>query len=95
MPNERTRSAPTTTTNAGISRPTAAINDDLLAAGVPLPDGVVTPAVLGLAEGDIEEVYYAALSQQRGIGHEAATVSMVRGCGSGAGDPPARLGAAG
>ena len=42
----------------------AAINDDLLAAGVPLPDGVVTPAMLGLAEGDIEEVYYAALAQQ-------------------------------
>ena len=34
----------------------AAINDDLLAAGVPLPDGAVTPATLGLAEGGIEEV---------------------------------------
>jgi integrase len=64
MPNDRMRSAPTTTTNAGISRPDAAINDDLLEAGVPVPDGVVTPAMLGLAEGDIEEVYYAALSQQ-------------------------------
>lgn len=64
------------------------INDDLLAASVPLPAGAVTPAVLGLADGGIEEVYYAALSQQ-------AVSSMSRegaggsGCGSGAGDPAA------
>jgi predicted metal-dependent peptidase len=66
----------------------AAINDDLLAAGVPLPDGVVTPAALGLAEGDIEEVYYAALSQQPGSDMKRDGVDGG-GCGSGAGDPPA------
>jgi Putative metallopeptidase domain len=41
-----------------------AINDDLLAAGVPLPAGAVTPAAFGLAEGGIEEVYYAALAHE-------------------------------
>ena len=40
------------------------INDDLLAASVPLPAGAVTPATLGLPEGGIEEAYYAALAQQ-------------------------------
>ena len=40
------------------------INDDLLAAGVPLPAGAVTPAAFGLTEGGIEEVYYAALAQE-------------------------------
>src|SRR5918911_5513722 len=40
-----------------------AINDDLLAASVPLPEGAVTPAMFGLAEGGIEEAYYAALAQ--------------------------------
>jgi len=69
------------------------INDDLLAAGVPLPDGVVTPAALGLAEGGIEEVYYAALSQQTASDMRLDGVDGPSdddgGCGSGAGDPPA------
>jgi predicted metal-dependent peptidase len=67
----------------------AAINDDLLAAGVPLPDGVVTPAMLGLAEGDIEEVYYAALSQQAASNTKLDDARDHAGCGSGAGDEPA------
>jgi predicted metal-dependent peptidase len=71
----------------------AAINDDLLAAGVPLPDGVVTPAALELAEGGIEEVYYAALSQRdasvtRLDGSDCRATGGA-GCGSGAGDPVA------
>ena len=65
-----------------------AINDDLLAAGVPLPDGVVTPAALGLAEGGIEEVYYAALSQQT-ASRTNCDGAGGGGCGSGAGDPAA------
>ena len=28
---------------------------------VPVPDGVVTPGVLGCAEGDLAEAYYAAI----------------------------------
>ena len=43
----------------------AAINDDLLAAGIQLPRGAVTPAGLGLEEGGIEETYYAQLADQR------------------------------
>ena len=53
-----------------------------------LPDGVVTPAALGLADGGIEEVYYAALSQQT-ASHMKLDGADVGGCGSGAGDPPA------
>jgi len=66
-----------------------AINDDLLAAGVHLPDGVVTPAALGLDEGGIEEVYYAALSQQAASDGGNEHASGDGGCGSGAGDKPA------
>jgi predicted metal-dependent peptidase len=71
----------------------SALNDDLLAAGVPLPDGVVTPAALGLAEGGIEEVYYASLSQQAAsnlrLDDAADRAGGGGGCGSGAGDPAA------
>src|SRR5207244_4791439 len=67
-----------------------AINDDLLVAGVPLPSGAVTPATLGLAEGGIEEVYYAGLAQKSdarvGLGAGGAPCT---GCGSGAGEPAA------
>ena len=62
----------------------ASINDDLVAAGVPLPNGVVTPAVLGLADGGIEEVYYAELAQRCDLAE-----SSGGGCGSGAGEPRA------
>lgn len=57
----------------------AAINDDLLRAGIPLPTGVVTPDALGLPEAGIEEAYYAALPHQ--------PPQSEPGCGSGAGDP--------
>jgi predicted metal-dependent peptidase len=75
----------------------AAINDDLLAAGVQLPDGVVTPFSLGLEGGCIEEVYYAALVQRQtwktGLNGDGSGDSDRRdsggGCGSGAGDSPA------
>jgi predicted metal-dependent peptidase len=67
------------------------INDDLLAAGVPLPAGALIPATFGLAEGGIEETYYAALVQQscptpNGVRSGAAAGP---GCGSGAGEPRA------
>lgn len=57
----------------------AAINDDLLSAGLPLPEWVVTPASLGLPAQGVEEAYYTAISPQ-------PPQSEV-GCGSGAGDP--------
>lgn len=59
----------------------AAINDDLLAAGCPLPEWVVTPAALGLDDGGVEEAYYAALTP------EPPQSESEVGCGSGAGDP--------
>jgi predicted metal-dependent peptidase len=62
----------------------AALNDDLIAAAVPLPDGAVTPAALGLDDGGIEEVYYAALSQPQ---NRTTVGAGGGGCGSGAGDP--------
>lgn len=73
----------------------AAINDDLLAAGVPLPDGVITPDALGLPPGGIEEAYYELLRQtppqddtnSGGDGGDAS--DDAGGCGSGAGDPVA------
>jgi predicted metal-dependent peptidase len=65
-----------------------AINDDLIAAGVLLPAGAVTPAMLGLAEGGIEEVYYAALSS-RAASKASPDSASGGGCGSGAGEPAA------
>ncbi|MBV9354154.1 MAG: hypothetical protein JO023_01375 [Chloroflexi bacterium] len=61
-----------------------AINDDLLAANVKLPDGVVTPAGLGLEDGGIEEAYYAQLASNRDL-----DPGSELGCGSGAGEPRA------
>ena len=40
----------------------AEINDDLLDAGVPLPEGVVTPQALGCLPHDVAESYYAHLA---------------------------------
>lgn len=57
----------------------AAINDDLMRAGLPLPEWVVTPASLGLPDAGIEESYYAAIAPQ--------PPQTDVGCGSGAGDP--------
>jgi predicted metal-dependent peptidase len=62
----------------------ASINDDLVAAGVPLPNGAVTPGLLGLEDGGIEEVYYARLADRRDL-----AIGSGAGCGSGAGEPPA------
>jgi predicted metal-dependent peptidase len=68
----------------------ASINDDLIEARVPLPDGVVTPSALGLAEGGIEEAYYAELAQKRrSSAAPAGSHATGGGCGSGAGDPRA------
>lgn len=64
----------------------AAINDDLIAAGLPLPEWVVTPAALGLLEQGIEEAYYAAITPQPPQG-DPQSVEPEPGCGSGAGDP--------
>ncbi|WP_299040008.1 DUF2201 family putative metallopeptidase [uncultured Pseudokineococcus sp.] len=61
----------------------AAINDDLIAAGIPLPGAPVTPEALGLPPGGIEETYYASLPST-----DAPDPDDV-GCGSGAGDPTA------
>jgi hypothetical protein len=66
-----------------------ALNDDLLAAGVPLPAGVVTPAMFGLAEGGIEEAYYAALAQNPRPSAMTAASGEGGRCGSGAGEPRA------
>ena len=57
----------------------AAINDDLIRAGMSLPEWVVTPASLGLPDEGIEETYYAAIAPQ--------PPQTDPGCGSGAGDP--------
>ena len=58
----------------------AAINDDLVADGVALPDPVL-PHHLGLEGGGLEEVYFRELLREHdGPGHES--------CGSGAGGPP-------
>ncbi|MBB1033442.1 hypothetical protein G6031_03435 [Dietzia sp. CQ4] len=66
----------------------AEINDDLLAAGVALPEGVVTPATLGCADGDVAETYYAAIcdpSHPMSGEARAGTGMDDAGCGSGAG----------
>jgi predicted metal-dependent peptidase len=72
----------------------AAINDDLLAGSVALPGGAITPAVLGLPEDGIEEVYYAELHRRRQHAKSSGTGGGTggggdegAGCGSGAGDP--------
>jgi predicted metal-dependent peptidase len=63
-----------------------AVNDDLLAASVPLPEGAVTPAMFGLAEGGIEEAYYAALAQHVQPLLALSDSAGAAGCGSGAGE---------
>ena len=59
----------------------AEINDDLLAAGIPLPEGAITPAVIGAPDGQLAERYFAHL-----LG--LAEVAGDPGCGSGAGGSP-------
>lgn len=65
----------------------AEINDDLLAAGVPLPEGVVTPSALGCRDGDLAETYYAALVPPPDAGDRLPD-DGGEGCGSGSGCPP-------
>lgn len=64
----------------------AEINDDLIATAIPLPEGVVTPAALGCDDGDLAEVYYAALTRP---GQQPLPDDGGPGCGSGAGSPAA------
>lgn len=64
----------------------AEINDDLLAAGIPLPEGVITPDALGCADGDLAENYYAALTPP---GQPSLPDDGGAGCGSGSGCHPA------
>ncbi|WP_083212055.1 DUF2201 family putative metallopeptidase, partial [Mycobacterium intracellulare] len=74
----------------------AEINDDLIAAGVGLPAGVVTPSGIGCEDGHAAEVYYRHLvppgtprsgdvttGEGAGDGDDDGY-----GCGSGAGDAP-------
>jgi predicted metal-dependent peptidase len=65
----------------------AEINDDLIAAGVGLPEGVVTPAGLGLPDRLVAEQYYAALRKRAEDDPEflAGMDDGGPGCGSGAG----------
>lgn len=67
----------------------AEINDDLIAAGLRLPDGAVTPAGIGCEDGHAAEVYYRHLvppGTPRPDPNNAA--DEQGGCGSGAGDVP-------
>lgn len=65
----------------------AEINDDLLAAGVPLPEGVVTPAALGCEVGGLAEDYYYATTRTDDSG-TPDDGDGDGGCGSGSGDHP-------
>lgn len=72
----------------------AEINDDLIAAGLILPDGVVTPEAIGCQDGRAAEVYYRHLAppgaprspQSYSAGQDGGVDGY--GCGSGAGDVP-------
>lgn len=72
----------------------AEINDDLLAAGLGLPEGVVTPAAIGCQDGHAAEVYYRHLvppgapRTPQGDPGDGDGGSDGFGCGSGAGDKP-------
>lgn len=60
----------------------AEINDDLLAAGLSLPGGVITPDALGHPDGGLAEDYYTATAEPEGAR------APTPGCGSGAGQIP-------
>jgi predicted metal-dependent peptidase len=70
----------------------AEINDDLIAAGLGLPRGVVTPTAIGCQDGHAAEVYYRHLvppGTPRSGGHDTDPGEGDGcGCGSGAGDAP-------
>lgn len=70
----------------------AEINDDLLAAGVALPEGVITPGALGCEDNGLAEDYYRTLVPDSPAGGEGGgagggTAGDEHGCGSGAGCP--------
>ncbi len=62
----------------------AEINDDLIAEGVKLPDGAITPASIGQPDGLLAEEYYAALQQS--APDQGASAQPEQ---SGAGEPEA------
>lgn len=64
----------------------AEINDDLLTAGAPLPEGVITPEALDCEPNGIAEDYYANLLGRAELGSMASDDDL--GCGSGAGTAP-------
>lgn len=67
----------------------AEINDDLIAAGVRLPEGVVTPTGIGCEDGHAAEVYYRHLVPPGAPPADPAPGEDDGfGCGSGAGDVP-------
>ena len=66
----------------------AEINDDLLAADIPLPEGVVTPEALGQRPDGLAETYYHAIVPPPDD-PEALPDDGGPGCGSGAGTAPA------
>lgn len=66
----------------------AEINDDLLAVGMPLPEGVITPEALGCPPNGLAEDYYATLGGKHPGQDENSGDDGGPGCGSGAGCPP-------
>ena len=66
----------------------AEINDDLIAAGLGLPDGVVTPTGIGCEDGHAAEVYYRQLVPPGAPRSDSGRDDEGCGCGSGAGDAP-------
>lgn len=66
----------------------AEINDDLLSAGLGLPNGAVTPAGIGCQDGHAAEVYYRHLVPPQAARAFPGAEEAGVGCGSGAGDTP-------
>jgi predicted metal-dependent peptidase len=70
----------------------AEINDDLLAEGVKLPDGAITPASLGQPDGLLAEEYYTALQARQSApdqGAAAQSGTPTKQESTGAGEPEA------
>lgn len=65
----------------------AEINDDLLDAGVPLPEGAVTPQALGCLPHDVAENYYAHLLASSPPPQDPSGQHGDSGSGQGAGTP--------
>ena len=67
----------------------AEINDDLIDAGVPLPEGVVTPQALGCLPHDVAESYYAHLAAATPPQPSQANQAGGTGAGQGSASPGA------